>query len=365
MPRNLLLLMVVGTAHLMHGHREVHAAHEWTLAEVRDKVDDARSRIRSIYFEADLSGRMATTPKGTFRRQHLIFAAKGERRFHEAGHFLDTLLWNEDPSWVRHYLLAERIDVVWPLFRIARRSQSDSNPALNAKLVNIYYEPYLESIGYWPPDSSPERTNLIPEFCLCRIVRHPKCQLLPGTVMIDGRPCVTLHVVDRGEYVYLDPSRGAILVRRRIRLPDGAQAVFENHDFCEVGPGTWLPRDARQAVFRGEFKSIDEVPEAAIGILNKYLLSRIEINHVEDNQFIYQPLPGTIIFERDENRVSFVPGGTDLIDGVSRTARKRIDPRSKSPGESPIQMVAVPLLILMLAMPPWLMRVWRWYRLPR
>jgi hypothetical protein len=46
----------------------------------------------------------------------------------------------------------------------------------------------------------------------------------------------------------------------------------------------------------------------------RYRVTRCEANSVPDSQFAFTPGPGTLVYDRDNDTATQVPGGLDLID---------------------------------------------------
>ena len=304
----------------------------WTLAEVRRGAAAARAQIQSVYYEATSQGRVALTPAGVLRPQRHVVAIKGYRRFVETIHLWPGSTWEEDADWTRNYMREGTMEVLWVLRRHAEVSREFSDVSNNPKLEPVFEEFLLECSGWWPEDSSADASQqaLVPEAALHKVLAHPDAVLKETLDVVRERPCVVVSVHEGHTQLWLDTERGGALVRRHVTLDNGLYAVYENSDFHEVAPGSWLPWRMERTLHRGDRPGDLSGGEPTILSQSIREVTKMEVNNVADHLFKMQPPPGTIVVDKDHDTVEFIPGGLELLDEFAAISQKMVWPEKRS-----------------------------------
>jgi hypothetical protein len=283
-----------------------------------------RSSIRSLSFtstlrEVDLRGARAG------REIRHIVKIKGLRRSVESYHLRPNFDWQEDWESSRTVILPDRVEVLWLLNRYLEIAPLSNNKAHQAKLEPFWNEPYLFCTGWWPADV-PESSELpTPSTAIHMLIERPDALASGRIESVEGRDCVRVHIGGEVEEdLWFDMLRKYLLIRRiRRDRETNCTIVINNGDFRQVSGGEMLPFEIKCKVY----VSGERVSESTRKLLNA------SINSVNDMEFNYPILPGTLVSDRLRVPSTYAtPGGHDVLDGIVKVARRqtaRIDKTTK------------------------------------
>jgi hypothetical protein len=187
-------------------------------------------------------------------------------------------------------------------YEVARRY------ALPQYLSKIRDLTLFECLGWWPPGDSepPPRREGRPEY-VAEIFADPETRLLADEDVVDGHPCRIVELPGAVR-LWIDPGLGVI--RRREQLGSSQEgratvlAVYELSDFRQR-EGIWLPHRIIRRFSGG-------------GPTTHHEIDRYEVNGQVGDVFRFDPPPGSIVYDRDTDTYSQVPGGLDGLDLVAR-----------------------------------------------
>lgn len=279
-----------------------------SVTDLIKEVSDRHSQIRSLWIKYRLTNPAAHDVK---RFAEITLAAKGACRYEQMRHFVADQPSNDLNDYECYYD-GSHYDISYP-FR--RTVEVAARLAVPPYINKIRMHSFFAALSWWPPGdkSSPPQLHGFPVFLL-EVLRDPQTRIEAGVVEIDSRPCklITLHDVDR---IWLDVERGVIVRREMFRgSPKVPVARCEFRNFRQVMPDVWLPYS-----FRREIVSI----ETGVFEVLKY-----RINDVDDKLFSHSPGPGTLVIDRDTDKMHQVPGGRSYLDSLCDNALATCTPTS-------------------------------------
>lgn len=273
-----------------------------TLADVRARVEAARGRLRSIKVEYE-GKNAARGESGEPSHVYRVAAAKGVNRYISTAPVVNGRVDDGDRRFTRSFYDGKSWNAFHAYNRVYETSRRFADATFTAKARG---EAYLECLGWWPPDDPSDPLTLDGRpFFLHLVLAHPRCRLAADQEEIDGQWCDVVDVpgFDR---VWVRPD--GMAARRACFAGNGREPSmhYELTDFRPVAAGVVLPH----AVRRVEYSDVDH------GVLfdMRYRVHRVRVNDVPNSQFVFTPGPGTLVYDRDTDTPSQVPGGLDLMD---------------------------------------------------
>jgi len=248
------------------------------------------------------------------------------RRYYESVHFVPGLDWEEDPELTRTFLTLGRLDIFWPNKRASVTSAKDANPGPNRKIWPVFCDHYMECTGWWPPGEAAQAPRdwapAPPQAVHVRLSRAD-LHLKEGLETVAGCRCAVVSDPDGLDTLWFDVDRGCALVQRHMAdHKNHLHGCYTNSSFREVAPGVWLPWEVRRVIHRG--RSPGENPDDHQVLFSATRrISKLRVNDVADETFIFRPPPGTGISDQDRKDNDFVtPGGIDFLDQTVRSSQK-------------------------------------------
>ncbi|AGA28230.1 hypothetical protein [Singulisphaera acidiphila] len=288
-----------------------------SIEEIRREVDAVRHRIRSLYVEATSRNKSAGSAAGQLLEIRHVLAAKGPLRYAEMAHRTPPLDWSEDIGYTRSYFTGKTFDAFYVLNRYYETLQVVPDEFSSTK---IRAEFYIECTGWWPPDDLTTPRGLDPSTLLHVALADPACRVRPELEETGGVPCVVAEIADR-DRLWLDPVRGFAIVRREFIGPS-VRIRYENSDFREAAPGTWLPWRILRVVTTRTNPAAGETARDVVLSESDRTVGLLRVNDVDDAIFTFRAAPGTLIHDLDHKKVHQVPGGLDMMDEIIRAGRK-------------------------------------------
>lgn len=274
-----------------------------TIAEVRTRVEAARQRLRSLRVEYEGTLAVREQPPEESSRVRRVAAMKGIYRYISTAPVVGGRPDEDDRRYTRSFYDGKTWNAFYPATRVYETSRLVADPRSTAKARG---EAYLECLAWWPPDDRSEPLTLQGRpFFLHRVLSHPRCRLAAEQEFVDGQWCDVAEVpgFDR---IWVRPD--GMVARRACYAGTGKEPSmhYELTDYREVSAGVVLPH----AVRRVEYSDVDH------GILfdMRYRVLGARVNDVPDAAFVFAPGPGTLVYDRDTDTPTQVPGGLDLID---------------------------------------------------
>jgi len=322
----------------------------WTLGRVRAEAEANRKRLRSIRVESESIGRVFSQDRHT--RQTLV--VRGRNRFFERTHLQQLAGFDgtNDPEWRKSYLTEDMLTTVWVIDRFCKMSREQVRSQVGD---SVRYQLFMECTGWWPPGESslPEDE---PDWALCKALRNDGCRVQGDLEFVDKHRCVVVEVPDPDK-IWLDVDRGCAVIRRE-RQWNGKPMVYENSGFAEIAPGIWLPGKLRRVIFRGPGPDVPTHREGEVLIDLTQTVSRMEVNSVPDEAFVFKPEPGTLMFDAEQRKKWQIPGGEEeVLDGVSLAASAFARLSDDRDWGSARTYVAMDLLLLLAGVPAWILLV--------
>jgi len=184
--------------------------------------------------------------------------------------------------------------------------------------IRINY--FLESLAWWPSEdlSVPPESQGYMSF-LPQLFADDRYRVLSKQEVIQNINCsiIELPGIDR---IWFDSNRGIIMKRQLFRGKEDAQQLVSTiklSDFRKVDPGIWLPFAIDRQLH------LDSQA-------NTLKILEYHINDVSDEIFSFIPPPGTLVYARDNDQVSQVPGGLDFLAECIERARIQSKPGNSS-----------------------------------
>lgn len=237
-------------------------------------------------------------------------AASGSSRFESLWHGRRDARHEDQMSITRYYdgEFFNLFNHYEKSYEVARRY------ALPQYLSKIRDLTLFECLGWWPPGDSepPLRREGRPEY-VAEIFADPETRLLAEEDVVDGHPCRIVELPGAVR-LWIDPQLGVIRRREQLGLKGGRAsvlAVYELSDFRQR-EGIWLPHRIIRRFSGG-------------GPTTRHEIDRYEVNGQVGDVFRFDPPPGSIVYDRDTDTYSQVPGGLDGLDLVARRVIERSD----------------------------------------
>ncbi len=215
-----------------------------------------------------------------------------------------------------------------------RRYEVTTKHAVQTYYVKIQVHPIYECMGWWPPGDTnpPPRRNGEPDY-LVDILNDARAQLSPKVDSIDGQSCRVVEIPNVVR-LWIDPALGVI--RRRQQLgagPEGPASILATYNFSDFRShreGIWLPyRFSRQF--------------ATSKLATEHVVDEYAVNENVDGLFQFKPPPGSLVYDRDTDTYSQVPGGLDWLEVV---ARRVIEQSAEEPKVTPkAGLLGLPMML--------------------
>lgn len=269
---------------------------------IRDRVQRQSNRLHSICFILK-SWPGTDSPSGPPENTRVL-AAMGDRRYEEFWHG-DRRTREDDPRSLTRFYDGSHFNV----FKHYRRRYETANTVVRSIHVDkVRTNMLFECLGWWPPEdpNSPPLVNGQPHY-LKHILEDPRLRLA-GRDDIDGNPVAIIEIPSVVQ-LWIDEEHG--FIRRRVQLQhvngaDVVRAQFEMSEFAAYQQDVWLP-----AVIIRRF------PRMSVSD-TFHRCEFVSVNSVDTSLFSFDPPPGTLIYNRDTDETSQVPGGLDYLEAISR-----------------------------------------------
>lgn len=283
-----------------------------SVAEIRAAVEAAHRTMRSLL--AEIHTRYWDRPRSTTYNR-LVLAAKGTSRYLRLDHISKEDP-GPDPDDHESIYHAGQWNVYYPYHR---RYEVSRKYAVHPYTVKARGSLIFECLGWWPPDddSAPPDLDARP-FFLLQVLARGECRVHPNLEEVDGRWC---HLVEipGSDRLWIDGDRGLLVRREREGRGAGASsATYELGDYREVAAGVVLPYRLRRTLRPRrpeEGQPLDTLVEVA----------RYEVNNVSDRRFEFTPPAGTLVYDRDTDTWSQVPGGFSHMETLVGQIRKQLE----------------------------------------
>ncbi len=239
----------------------------------------------------------------------------------------------------------ESFNVFRPYPRRYETSRRFAKPPYTDK---IYLNLFIESMGWWPNDSSKPPGPSEYEVFISRLLTDNRYRVLQKHEVIQSIECYVIELagVDR---LWFDGDRG-ILIKRQL-FSEGQErprlfATIELNDYRRVDPGVWLPFSIRRQLHATSEVTVMDV-------------QRYRTNDVPDELFCFVPPPGTLVYNRDNDQGYQVPGGLEFLEECVNRAQRLNQVSSAYSVMEGLKMVAcfVGGFIMYCVVKH---RVWRW-----
>jgi hypothetical protein len=301
-----------------------------SLDQIRDGVDAARARIRSLEAETvstlvEAEGKEHDhdhdhSARANFAGQRI--AVLGKLRLVENRHWGPGLPADMDLNFHWVYCDGKTLDLYYPRTRYFETTRANANTDYSWKARGPFL---VECLGWWPVDDPSEISERFRTILLHTALRQPDCRVLPEQEEVDGAWC---HVVERpGQAkLWLDPAIGFAPRRKEYYAgrPELLTASIRLSDYREAAGGIWFPRKIERTIYDPANPRFGQ----ADGLLSKSVceVTQFVPNQLDPGRFAFKPPPGTLIQDRDTGVTTQVPGGLELLDSISDTARRILGP---------------------------------------
>jgi hypothetical protein len=297
-----------------------------SLMDICATAEATRQKLRSLRIE--YKGTIAARGKsqdrtGTTR----TVAAKGQCRYVTTAKSIGDTVIYDDYQIAHSFYDGRSWNAFFPFNRFYETSRRFADPEHTLKVRG---EAYLECLAWWPPDDTSEPPTLDGRrFFLHEVLKKEPCRVLAEQEWIDGRWC---HVIEVPGYdrIWLDKS--GLVVQRYCYQGDERRPImrYELSDFRSVAPNIQLPYSVRRVQY--------SVRDWDVLYDMHYRVIHCEANSVPESQFSFTPGPGTIIYDRDTDTVTQVPGGLDLIELSAARVSQRISGSAPIVGTHPLSV---------------------------
>ena len=197
--------------------------------------------------------------------------------------------WNVFNTYFRRYDVSQKL---------AHRPYTDK----------ILFHPFFESLGCWASGGPEAPRRAGRRIFLGDLIDDDRCRVMRPE-LVDGVWCQVVEIPG-SDRLWVDCARG--VVPRRVFLGGQSDhpevARYEQGDFREVIPGLFLPYRLRRTQARNDLDF-------------STIVDRYEVNNVADDQFRVEVGPGTLIYDRDTDTFSQVPGGFSLMSRLENWIR--------------------------------------------
>jgi len=283
------------------------AGQDMTLAELKDRITEARAEIESLEVEFDFNA-VGEAPANSVTREHWTIALEGHSLRLDGARTSTTdgvertvqerTSWNGQTAWHVREFRANKT---------AQRSSDPSKVLPDAMQGN----PYFEFMRWYP---LPRLGAELHSSDLLALVDVPGAMMRPEREAIDGHDCIVIDLssTNKVQSIWIDPDRGYLPVRHRVTLQGEAVPLVENSitDAIQVTAQAWLPVEARRQVssklFNAEELGGNETP--------RLFITMMKVGRTEDDEpilrvneeiapekFDLEPTlpPGTIVHDMD------------------------------------------------------------------
>jgi hypothetical protein len=276
-----------------------------------------QSRLQSLKVTYDIS--ILQSPKirpGEYI--HRIMAAWAPASFFlDSGHGYPGISWEDDYARQVAYITSSSNTNMYPVSRAFIQHELKEAEELPGTLK---YESFLVATGIWPLNSRrPASIWHRPQMLVDIAKSDEYSNISPVQECINGHWC---HVLSspNSDVLWLDMQLGGTLVRRDIFDLDKhvLQERYQLDDIREVADGIWMPYQITDTEFDTSSARTTKIREVQLKISN------ICVNVVEEKQFEYEPLPGSLRYSDDKSEVQVVNGGIDHLDRIARWLKVNI-----------------------------------------
>lgn len=290
-----------------------------SLAELTPQLEAARQRLKSLSAEyvATIAIDGQPLPENTILR---TVAAKGRARFLSTIKYRDGRPVAGDPNHTHSFYDG----TTWNAFYVRNRAyETNRRFTTDEYTIKARGEAMLESLGWWPPDdpSAPPIVHGHP-FFVHELLAKEKCEVAGEQQLLRGQWCHVLVVPGKHRLWF---TAAGDLLQRECLIGGGAVPVLRHEldDYRDVGDGVRLPFTVRRSL----------TDQAARRKDMEYRVVRYTVNAVPDSTFHFTPVPGTIVYNRDNDTHYQVPGGFELLE--KHTARVKARTAGRGPDRGP------------------------------
>lgn len=282
----------------------------FTTGELQQRLLKANARVHAWYVEYE-SARQLASGVPTESYVHRIVAAKApDYYFHWTTHGTASYDWRNDPNQQRFTLAPSGAVIERPFHRQFRYLSL----AADAPLPGTMRQEFLFlAMGWWPFPKRPSPPCLLPA-----VARSRNYVANPWQELVQGRWC---HILEHPDHdrLWLDCDHGCVILRRELFDPKNRllSQRIESSEHREIQPGIWVPFVFRNMLFVANRAQPQEAKAAkTLDATLKVREARLN-EHVSDNIFRFEPLPGSIqsIGDGQDDRIEqVVPGGADYLE---------------------------------------------------
>jgi hypothetical protein len=241
---------------------------------------------------------------GTDNYLEATFAARGEERYVSEWHG-EAGSRDADSQAVLRFYDGRQFNVFNTYFRRYEITTRFAVPPFTDKIRS---HAFMEVLGWWPAAdrSPPPRQDVTRSFWLREALANAALRVAPLQQKINGHWCHVVADDPPCDRLWIDSALGVVRRRELLSTREAGDPLvtFSLDEFQRVDGVVWLPYRMRRIYHPANYDIVLDV--------HQYV-----VNNTPEDRFTFMPPPGTLIYDRDTDTSSQVPGGFATMENVS------------------------------------------------